>query len=144
MDGAFIGQRPSLQAATSLLTSADLPVADLSDAHMANFFYCGSAQAPIGLVGLELHGPSALLRSLVVAPGNRSAGLGSALVKRAEAHARERGADAIYLLTTTAEAFFRRHGYETADRRNAPAEIKVTREFADICPASSAFLSKRL
>jgi amino-acid N-acetyltransferase len=111
---------------------------------MTDFFFCGPAPAPVGLVGLELHGASALLRSLVVAPANRSAGFGAALVERAEAHARERGVRAIYLLTTTAETFFRRHGYVTANRQDAPAEIKATREFADICPASSAFLFKRL
>jgi amino-acid N-acetyltransferase len=141
---ATIHPRPSLLAAAALLRSADLPVADLADAHMADFFYCGSTQAPIGLVGLELHGTSALLRSLVVAPQNRSAGFGAALVERAEAYARERGVHTIYLLTTTAETFFRQRGYEAADRQNAPAEIKATREFADLCPASSAFLYKRL
>jgi amino-acid N-acetyltransferase len=144
MSETFIRPRPSLQAATALLQSADLPIADLTAAHMADFFYCGPEQAPTGLVGLELHAPSALLRSLVVMPANRSAGVGAALVARAETHARDSGARAIYLLTTTAEAFFRRQGYQPADRQSAPAEIRATREFADICPASSAFLFKPL
>jgi len=144
MGDTSIRPHPALEAATALLQSAALPVADLTDTHMPDFFYCGSAQAPIGLVGIELHGASALLRSLVVAPANRSSGIGAALVERVEAHARGHGVRAIYLLTTTAEAFFKRHGYEPADRQRAPAEIKATREFADLCPASSAFLFKRL
>jgi amino-acid N-acetyltransferase len=86
----------------------------------------------------------ALLRSLVVAPAHRDQGLGAALVRHAEAHARSRGARAVYLLTTTAETFFERQGYAAADRAQAPQAIRATREFADICPASSAFLVKLL
>jgi amino-acid N-acetyltransferase len=144
MSAASINPHPSLHAATALLESADLPVDDLTAEHMSNFFYCGPEHAPIGLVGLELHGRSALLRSLVVAPAHRSAGLGTALVERAEAHAREHGVQAVYLLTTTADVFFRRRGYEGADRDRVPAAIKATREFASLCPASAAFLCKHL
>ena len=111
---------------------------------MEHFFYCGPAAAPTGLVGLEFCGSNALLRSLVVAPSHRCAGLGAALVEHAEAHARARGAHAIFLLTTTAETFFKRHGYATAARDRAPAEIRATPEFADICLSSSALLTKRL
>jgi amino-acid N-acetyltransferase len=109
---------------------------------MEHFFFAGPREKPVGLVGLELYGPAALLRSLVVANGARSAGLGSALVERAEAHARERGARSLYLLTTTAESFFSRRGYLAAARESAPASIRNCREFADLCPSSSAFLVK--
>jgi amino-acid N-acetyltransferase len=111
---------------------------------MEHFFFCGTAAAPTALVGVELCGSSALLRSLVVRPEHRSAGLGAALVERAEAHARAHGARAIYLLTTTADSFFARLGYAPADRATAPSEIGATREFAEICPASSVFMTKRL
>jgi amino-acid N-acetyltransferase len=144
MNCAAIQRRPSLEAAAALLASADLPVADLTAALMENFFFVGSATAPDGLVGVQFCGPDALLRSLVVAPSRRSTGLGCALVAHAEAHARTRGARAVYLLTTTAEAFFRRRGYVHADRDKAPAAIRSTHEFSDICPASSAFLVKPL
>jgi amino-acid N-acetyltransferase len=127
-----------------LLQSVALPTADLTDAHMADFFYSGSADAPVALVGVEMCEESALLRSLVVAADRRVTGVGTALVEKAEAHARARGARAMFLLTTTAATFFRHRGYVSADRATAPAAIKATREFADICPASSAFLMKRL
>ena len=85
-----------------------------------------------------------LLRSLAVAADRRGAGLGSALVDKAEAHARARGAHSIFLLTTTAEDFFKSRGYQPADRATAPDAIRTSREFADLCPASSAFLVKHL
>jgi amino-acid N-acetyltransferase len=143
-NGTAIQRKPSLEAAAALLASADLPVADLTTALMEDFFFAGSAAAPDGLVGVQFCGPDALLRSLVVSPSRRSSGLGCALVAHAEAHARARGARAVYLLTTTAEAFFRRRGYARADRGKAPAAIRSTHEFSDLCPASSAFLVKPL
>jgi amino-acid N-acetyltransferase len=139
-----IRPQPSLGAAKALLATAQLPTADLTEAHCQHFFYWGPASAPAGLVGLELFGDDALLRSLVVGPDARSSGIGSALVHFAESHAREQGVRALYLLTTTAEPFFHRLGYSNVPRDAAPPAIKTTREFAGICPASSAFMFKQL
>jgi amino-acid N-acetyltransferase len=139
-----IHQHPSRRAAVALLEAAGLPVADLTDAHMRHFFYCGPTSALTGLVGVEFRGEDALLRSLAVLPDRRSTGLGAALVDHAEGHARSRGARSLFLLTTTAEEYFRRRGYRSISRDEAPSEIRSTREFADICPASSAFMVKTL
>lgn len=144
MHVADIHQRPALKTAKGLLEAADLPASDLSEAHLEHFFTAGPKTAPAGLVGLDLCGPHALLRSLVVIPGLRSAGIGSALVEHAESYARARGTRSIYLLTTTAETFFNRRGYERTTRASAPAAIRNTHEFADICPATSAFMVKQL
>jgi amino-acid N-acetyltransferase len=50
----------------------------------------------------------------------------------------------LYLLTTTAERYFKEHGYEAVDRASAPPDIQGTRQFAGLCPASSAFMVKAL
>jgi len=139
-----ISTRPSLKVASALLASAELPTEDLTDEHCRHFFFLGDPESPTGLVGLELLGDIALLRSLVVTPGERRSGAGSALVEHAEEHARSRGVRSLYLLTTTAEAFFAKRGYARAVRDTAPAAIRATREFAGICPASSAFMCKQL
>lgn len=144
MTDHVIEKRPARVGAARLLEAAALPTSDLTDAHMDDFFYCGSPVAPVGLVGLEFRGSDALLRSLAVASERRGSGLGSALVDAAEAHARARGARSIFLLTTTAEDFFKSRGYAPADRATAPDTIRTSREFADLCPASSAFLVKHL
>ena len=57
---------------------------------------------------------------------------------------RARGVATVYLLTTTAEHFFRSRGYVVTPRNAAPPAIRSTPEFTGLCPASSAFLSKRL
>jgi amino-acid N-acetyltransferase len=135
---------PKLPAAVALLSSAGLPSEDLTQQHCDGFFYIGPEAAPAGLVGLELFGEVALLRSLVVSAGLRDSGAGSRLLAHAENHARTRGVKNLYLLTTTAEEFFARRGYARADRGHAPPAIRATREFSGICPASSAFMHKQL
>jgi amino-acid N-acetyltransferase len=139
-----IARAPQHEDVVRLLESAGLPTSDLSDGHMESFFYAGPATAPIGIVGVQFYGADALLRSLVVNTAHRAQGLGQRLVERAEQYARERGATTIYLLTTTAESFFRARGYPAAARDSAPPAIRSTPEFAGLCPASSAFMSKRL
>jgi amino-acid N-acetyltransferase len=71
-------------------------------------------------------------------------GIGSQLVEHAERYARSRGVESIYLLTSTAEKFFGGRGYAHTERASAPASIRGTREFASLCPASSAFMVKHL
>jgi amino-acid N-acetyltransferase len=139
-----VAQRPALAGAAALLAAAQLPTEDLSDAHCEHFFFTGSPESPTALVGLELFDGVALLRSLVVTPQARGIGGGTALVRHAEEYAREHGVHTIYLLTMTAEHFFARRGYARADRESAPSAIRATREFAGICPASSAFMSRAL
>jgi amino-acid N-acetyltransferase len=139
-----IHQAPRHADVIGLLESASLPSSDLSEGDMRDFFYAGPSGAPIGIVGLQFYGSDALLRSLVVSASHRAQGLGQRLVEHAEQHARSRGIATIYLLTTTAEHFFRSRGYVVTPRDSAPATIRSTPEFAGLCPASSAFLSKRL
>ena len=139
-----IFERPGEARVKRLLSEADLPTADLTPGHLDHFFGCGSGDALEGVIGLEPYGAVALLRSLAVASTRRGHGLGTQLVAHAERYARERGVRALYLLTTTAEPFFRRLGYECIARDAVPEAIKATREYAGICPASSAVMTKRL
>jgi len=62
----------------------------------------------------------------------------------AEIVAGNMGAARLHLLTTTAEPFFARNGYRTANRQTAPEAMRRTREFAGLCPASAAYLTKDL
>ena len=144
MPALSITAGPSLPAAVALLRAAELPTEDLTEAHLRHFFIANSPDSVVGLVGLELHGRDALLRSLVVDPNARTKGIGSQLVEHVEAYARARGVQSIYLLTTTAEKFFAQRGYARVERSTAPESIRMTREFSSICPASSAFMFKHL
>ena len=137
-------QAATAEAVRGLLKQCQLPTADLSESHLEHFFARRNGDALEGVVGLELYPPYALLRSLAVAPSERGRGIGRQLVMEAERRAREHGAREIYLLTTTAERFFARAGYELVPRNDAPSAIRETSEFATICPASAALMRKRL
>jgi amino-acid N-acetyltransferase len=143
-DVLMIRERPPHLSVVALLEAEGLPASDLTESHLGHFFFTGSDGAPTALVGLEIHGEAALLRSLVVSAEARTRGLGSTLVQHAEGYAAARQVRSIYLLTTTAEAFFEHRGYRRVDRAQAPASIQSTREFASLCPSSSAFMIKRL
>lgn len=140
----MIRERPPQLSVVALLEAEGLPASDLTESHLEHFFFTGSDGAPSALVGLEIYGEAALLRSLVVSADARTQGLGSALVQHAEGYAAARQVRSIYLLTTTAEAYFEHRGYRRVDRAQAPASIQSTREFASLCPSSSAFMIKRL
>jgi GNAT superfamily N-acetyltransferase len=82
---------PLPQAVRGLFEATDLPSSDLVDEQIKRLFYCGTPDAPLALVGLEIYGGFALLRSLLVSLDARSLGHGPALVKRAVKHVLESG-----------------------------------------------------
>ncbi len=139
-----IFKNPEESAVKRLLSDAELPTADLTPGHMAHFFGCGTPGDVKGVIGLELHVPAALLRSLAVAASERERGIGRKLVAYAERYARECGVGELYLLTLTAESFFRRLGYEPVARDIVPEAIKKTREYAGVCPSSATVMVKAL
>lgn len=126
----------------ALLAENHLPISDLRDSSKVTLFGCVSDTQVSGIVGLELYGDVALLRSLAVAGAARGDGLGNALVAHAERYAAQQGVGSIYLLTTTASDFFSRHGYHPVAREEAPAAIASTSQFSNLCPSSSAFMVK--
>jgi amino-acid N-acetyltransferase len=135
---------PSKESVLRILTDAKLPTSDITEEKLGCFFGCGPELEPEGVVGIEVYGEFALLRSLAVVPARQGAGRGAALVERAEQSALRRGVRSVYLLTTTAETFFERLGYAFLSRDEAPLPIRNNKEFSSICPASSAFMVKHL
>ena len=125
-----------------LLVDANLPVDDFVPEHLA-FVACDDEQ-PVAAIGCERLGETWLLRSLVVAEGQRSRGLGAKLVVALEADAREKGVGEIWLLTIDADGFFESLGYGRRERDEAPEAIRGTAEFADLCPASAVLMSRSL
>jgi len=111
----------------------------------AGRYYSASENGAVcGYVGLEGEGRDQLLRSLVVLADLKARGLGSRMLAAVETISRDQGGARLHLLTTTAEPFFARRGFVAADRETAPVAIRQTREFADICPASAAYLTRDL
>ena len=126
-----------------LLRSERLPTDGVAD-HLATFLVAAIGSRIIGCVGLELYGGDVLLRSLAVASTARHAGLGARLVAHAESLARDRGARHVWLLTTTAETYFRRLGYHPVHRAELPPALHASAELRGACPATATALGRRL
>ncbi|MGB0867523.1 MAG: GNAT family N-acetyltransferase, partial [Granulosicoccaceae bacterium] len=82
-----------------------------------------------------------LLRSLVVSERARGAGIGRDLVYMACQHAEHVGLRSLWLLTETAETFFKQQGFSLRDRQSAPTDILASAQFASLCPQTSHCLS---
>lgn len=125
-----------------LLDVEELPSADITDDALKHFLVYRDRSGVAGVVGLETYGDCALLRSLVVTSEHMGRGLGRHLMTAAEELAAELAVRSIYLLTTTAQAFFEHMGFRCIGREEAPPAIQTTREFASLCPATAALMVK--
>lgn len=129
---------------TGWLAAARLPVADLSIDEMQYFLLAELDGDPVGTVGLEPFDDIGLLRSLVVVPHSQGSGAGRRLVAALEAGAARRGMRELWLLTTDADAYFTKLGYEVVSRDDAPDCIRKTTEFSKLCPAHAILMRKRM
>lgn len=142
-EGTIEGARRSdLAQIRWLLNAVSLPSTDITEYSLEHFLVYRDAIGVAGVVGLERHGDVALLRSLVVADGYLSRGLGRRLVRCAEELARELGIRRIYLLTTTAELYFESLGFRYVKRESAPPAIEQSAQFKSLCPSTAVLMMK--
>jgi amino-acid N-acetyltransferase len=132
-----------LPAVLGLLGKAHLPTAGVAD-DPSHFVMAESEGKLVGVVGLEVYGASALLRSAAVEESWRGSGVGRVLVERALDLARERGIEDVFLLTTTAEHYFPRFGFTCVSRDSVAPGIRSSIEFQEACPASATVMRKSL
>jgi amino-acid N-acetyltransferase len=134
-------------ALVRLLKETNLPP-DGIEPHLMNFLVIRHPNADvssgslIGSVGLEIYGDSALLRSLAVHPDFQRTGLGSQLVKQIVDLAKKKGITRLYLLTDTAEEYFKRKGFVNVTRDKIPNGMKQSVEFTTLCTSSPSLMRK--
>lgn len=136
-------QAVDLPKVLDLLGRSDLPSAGVADA-LPHFVVAENEGRLVGVVGLELYGSSALLRSAAVEESWRGTGVGRTLVERALDLARDRGIEDVFLLTTTAEHYFPRFGFACVSRDSVAEAVKASPEFKGACPASAIAMRKSL
>lgn len=125
-----------------LLSSCGLPHEDITPEHLHHFWVLKKQSQIIGVVGLEILRPLALLRSLAIDPNYRNEGLGSQLTQQAEKYGDSLKLQGLYLLTMTAEDFFAKRGYKKVPRETIPNQIQGTAEFRSLCPATAVCMVK--
>ena len=141
IDAAGPGDLPAVK---ELLDRSGLPSSDLTAEKLRHFLVARAGGGIVGVIGVEPLGEEGLLRSAAVAAAQRGQGLGGELVAALERRARELAIRRLYLLTTTAETFFRGRGYRRAAREEAPAAVQATTEFRELCASTSVCMVKDL
>lgn len=128
-----------LPGVTRLLQQHDLPVSDLEERDVFLLGLRANGRL-LGVGGLVPFSRVGLIRSVAVASSHRGKGYGSRLCEGLEREARNRGIDRLFLLTTTAEGFFRRQGFDAVPRDVAPEPIRDTSQFTQLCPSSATLM----
>ncbi len=118
---------------TALLEASELPTAGLED-HWRTFIVARDGKRLVGCGGAEAYHFVALIRSIAVVPEYRKQGLGRRLVRQMLDRLASRGLREFYLLTTTAEDYFKKRGFKTIDRDEVNPQLLSSREFQDACP----------
>jgi amino-acid N-acetyltransferase len=126
-----------------LLLAEQLPL-DGAQEHLARFTVGEAGGRLVCAGGLEVYGADALLRSVVVDTESRGKGWGRQLLVHLTEQAAGLGVTKLYLLTTTAEAYFTRLGYGAVSRSRVPEQLKRSREFQGACPASATVMTTRI
>ena len=123
-------------AIKDLLVASDLPTAGV-DEHWRTFIVARDGDRIVGCGGAEAYQFAALIRSIAVVPEYRSHGLGRKMVRQLLDRLASRGLREFYLLTTSAEAYFKKRGFKTIDRDEVHPQLLNSREFQDACPSTA-------
>jgi phosphinothricin acetyltransferase len=126
-----------------LLEQNQLPTAGIRD-HLTTALVAREQGEVVGSAALEVYPEGALLRSVAVAPALQRRGLGRQLTDAAIRLAQELRVPAMYLLTTTAETFFPKFGFERMARADVPLSVQASVEFTSACPSTATVMRKRL
>ena len=131
--GAETSDLPGIK---KLLEDNDLPTAGV-DEHWRTFVVALDGDNVIGCGGSEAHALVALIRSIAVHPDYRSLGIGRKIVRQLLDRLASRGIREFYLLTTTAEAYFRKRGFKVIDRDEIHPQLLESAELRGACPDSA-------
>ena len=131
------------EAIAALLDAEQLPCADLGTSGVV-LLLAEEAMRLVGCIGIEPHGNTGVIRSLCVVPERRRSGIARNLVARAEALALSGGVHTLYLLTQGAVDFWLACAYAIVARGGAPAAIRMSAEFATLCPTSATCMTRQL
>lgn len=123
---------PGRETLCALLTEAELPTAGVREGP-GRFYLAVEGDETVGGGGIEPCAEAALLRSVVVHPDHRGAGVGEWLVGRLCEVAAATGAETAWLLTETAAPFFAGLGFEVVARDSAPEAVRASEEFTEVC-----------
>lgn len=126
----------------NLLDECKLPHSDIVPGKQ-NFIIAEIDRKIIGCAGFEAYNESGLFRSLGVKPIHREMKIGKDLLSKVIDLSKENNVNQLYLLTTTADEYFKKSGWEVINRNEVPDDILATTEFSSICPSTAICMMYR-
>jgi amino-acid N-acetyltransferase len=124
-----------------VVEQSGLPLDGLAD-HLDTTLVARQDGRVVGTAALEVYADGALLRSVAVVQELQGHGVGHRLTDAAIRLAQDLHSPAIYLLTTTAERFFPRFGFERIERTAVPRIVQSSVEFTSACPSTATVMGK--
>jgi amino-acid N-acetyltransferase len=124
-----------------LLAEYALPIDGLSD-HLSTLLVARDGDAIVGSAALEVYPDGALMRSVAITGPMQGRGLGRQLTEAVMAMAADLNLPALYLLTTTADRYFSKLGFEPINRSEVPASVTMSVEFRSACPSSAVAMRR--
>ena len=128
--------RADVETIKSILVENDLPAAGVDD-HWTTFLVARDGDRVVGCGGAEAYQFAALIRSVAVIPQYRRIGVGRKIVRQLIDRLASHGLREFYLLTTTAETYFRKRGFKKIDRDQVHPQLLASRDFQDACPQNA-------
>lgn len=136
-------QDSDLAAIEALLSVSGLPFEDCHK-HLSQFLVYDEASKILGVGGAEIYNEVALLRSIAIDSEHRGLGLARAIFLGLKSCLQQQGVQDLYLLTDSAELYFKYLGFAQITRDKVPQEIKQTDQFSSLCPSSAQVMTLRL
>lgn len=133
----------SIDVAKKLLEQNNLPYQDIEDENVEVFALTYNSSL-IGTIGLEAYGNIALLRSMATDKKYRDQGYGKYLFDEIIKHCKSKNINELYLLTCTADKYFKKLGFKQIFRDRLPNEIKQTKQFSQLCPCSAICMELKI
>jgi len=129
------------RAVIELLQRGNLPINDLP-VNLPNFFVAKEQDTYVGVAGLERFGSVGLLRSVAVDSQHQGRQIAATLVEELLEWAKLANMHELYLITTTADRYFERHGFKPVNRQQVPDAIQQSEQFRELCPASAIVMKR--
>jgi len=122
----------------SLLSGFKLPLDGLEETKLW-LLESGNGEV-LGVAGLELYGNQGLLRSVAVTQGIQNQGVGTALANFVISETKKSQVQDLFLITTTAPAFFKKLGFKEESREQVVGSSTNSVEFISACPKTAILL----
>jgi amino-acid N-acetyltransferase len=128
-----------VDAIKQLLEVNELPLEGVDD-HWKTFVVARDGETLIGCGGSEAYSNAALIRSIAVDPTHRNRGIARMIVRQLLDRLSAIGVREFYLLTTTAQDYFKKRGFKKCDRDEVNPQLLASREFQDACPSTATVM----